>query len=109
MGLLMVAVAATFATTGPLTVREFGIGVAIAVPLYVLRLRPVLPPAAIEALGGRAWWPTRVGSMKLRMREQQRAPMAGADDGHRVELVVCAPADSLADTTVPEPMEEEIR
>jgi len=70
-GLLMFAAAVTFATTGLLTVREFGVGVAIAVALDAFLVRPVLLPAAIEALGRRAWWPTRVDSDRDRTGTHQ--------------------------------------
>ncbi len=108
-GLLMIAAAVPFATTGLLTVREFGVGVAIAVTLDAFLVRPVLLPAAVEVLGARAWWPTRVARTQLRMQEQQSAPMASPLDAHRVSPRTSAKASSLADTTVQEPMEEEIR
>jgi RND superfamily putative drug exporter len=57
-GLVMVAVLIPFATTSFINVREFGIGVAVAVLLDVLILRPVLLPAAEAVLGRFGWWPT---------------------------------------------------
>lgn len=58
VGLLMIAVAIPFATSGLLTVREFGVGFAIAVGLDAFLVRPVLLPAALTVLGPRGWWPT---------------------------------------------------
>ena len=58
-GLVMVAALIPFSTTGFIDVREFGIGVAVAVLLDVLILRPVLLPAAEVLLGHFGWWPTR--------------------------------------------------
>ena len=58
-GLVMVAALIPFSTTGFIDVREFGIGVAVAVLLDVLILRPVLLPAAEVLLGRFGWWPTR--------------------------------------------------
>ncbi len=60
-GLLMVAAVVPFATSGLLTVSQFGVAFAIAVTLDAFLVRPVLLPAAAEVLGRRAWWPTRVG------------------------------------------------
>jgi X-X-X-Leu-X-X-Gly heptad repeat protein len=59
-GLVMVAVLVPFATTSMINVRQFGIGVAVAVLLEVLIVRPVLVPAAEAALGRFGWWPTHV-------------------------------------------------
>ena len=76
-GLLMIAAAIPFATAGLLTVREFGVGVALAIALDAFVVRPVLLPAAVEVLGRRAWWPTRPGAEQLRMPQPQSTPMAG--------------------------------
>ncbi|HET8756045.1 MAG TPA: MMPL family transporter, partial [Solirubrobacteraceae bacterium] len=58
--LAMVAAVIPFAATDVLTVRQFGLGVAIAVLIDALIVRPVLLPAGVAALGNRGWWPTRV-------------------------------------------------
>jgi X-X-X-Leu-X-X-Gly heptad repeat protein len=58
-GLLMVAAVIPFIATQLLTVRAFGIAVAVAVLLDAFIVRPVLLPAAVEVLGPRAWWPTK--------------------------------------------------
>ena len=57
-GLVMVASLIPFLTTSFLNVRQFGIGVAVAVLLDILIVRPVLLPAAEIVLGRRGWWPT---------------------------------------------------
>ncbi len=62
MGALMLAVMITFATSTLIPIREIGVGVATAILLDVLLLRPVLLPAAVELIGGRGWWPTRVAA-----------------------------------------------
>ena len=56
--LAMVAALIPFSTTELLNVRALGIGVAVAVLLDVLIVRPVLLPAAAAVLGRRGWWPT---------------------------------------------------
>ena len=61
-GLVMVAALIPFATTSLLNVRAFGIGVAIAILLDILIVRPVLLPAAIAVLGRRGWWPTQTSA-----------------------------------------------
>lgn len=58
-GLVMVAALIPFSTTDLVDIREFGIGVAVAVLLDILVFRPVLLPAAEALLGRFGWWPTR--------------------------------------------------
>ncbi|HLM84694.1 MAG TPA: MMPL family transporter [Solirubrobacteraceae bacterium] len=107
-GLLMIAAAIPFATTGLLTVREFGVGVALAIALDAFLVRPVLLPAAIELLGHRAWWPTPVPGSELRMRQPQSSPTP-ADGQHRgvgpVHPTHTAPPQGQ---TLPEPTKETI-
>jgi len=57
-GLVMVASLIPFLTTSFVNVRQFGIGVAVAVLLDTLVVRPVLLPAAEIVLGRFGWWPT---------------------------------------------------
>ena len=58
-GLVMVAALIPFSLTDLLNIRALGIGVAFAVLLDVLIVRPVLMPAAEAVLGRYGWWPTR--------------------------------------------------
>jgi X-X-X-Leu-X-X-Gly heptad repeat protein len=58
-GLAMIAVLIPFATTGFIQVRAFGVGVAIAILLDIVIVRPVLLPAAEAVLGRFGWWPTK--------------------------------------------------
>lgn len=60
--LVMVAALFGFATTELINVRQFGIGVAVAILLDVLLVRPVLLPAAEAVLGRYGWWPTAAAS-----------------------------------------------
>ncbi|HYM54279.1 MAG TPA: MMPL family transporter [Solirubrobacteraceae bacterium] len=108
-GLLMIAAAIPFATTDLLVVREFGVGVALAVALDAFLVRPVLLPAAVEVLGRRAWWPTPVDRRELRMPEPQSTPMDAPGNGHRVASVPSAAARRPGDTNLSEPTKEEIR
>lgn len=62
-GLVMVAALIPFSTTEFINIRQFGIGVAVAVLLDVLILRPVLLPAAEAILGHFGWWPTSGGPL----------------------------------------------
>jgi X-X-X-Leu-X-X-Gly heptad repeat protein len=57
-GLVMVAALIPFATTDLINIRQFGIGVAVAILLDIVIVRPVLLPAAEAVLGRRGWWPT---------------------------------------------------
>lgn len=61
-GLVMVAALVPFTATDLLNVRAFGIGVAVAILLDTLIVRPVLLPAAGAVLGRSAWWPTKTRS-----------------------------------------------
>jgi RND superfamily putative drug exporter len=55
----MIAATVPFLFTDLLSLRQFGIAVAVAVLIDALLVRPVVLPAAVELLGRRAWWPTR--------------------------------------------------
>ncbi|HET9104472.1 MAG TPA: MMPL family transporter [Solirubrobacteraceae bacterium] len=57
--LVMVAALAPFMTTDLINLRQFGIGVAVAILLEMLIARPVLLPAAEAVFGRAGWWPTR--------------------------------------------------
>jgi RND superfamily putative drug exporter len=59
-GAALVALAAVgpFLATDLLAVRQFGVGLAVAVVLDAFIVRPVLLPAAVELLGRWGWWPT---------------------------------------------------
>jgi putative drug exporter of the RND superfamily len=65
-GILMIAALIPFATTELMTVRTFGVGIAIAVALDAFLVRPVLLPAAVEVMGRFSWWPTRVAARPRR-------------------------------------------
>lgn len=58
-GLLMVAALIPFSTTDFIVVRALGVGIAVAVLLDVLIMRPVLLPAGEAVLGRLGWWPTK--------------------------------------------------
>ncbi len=81
-GLLMILAVIPFATSGLITVRELGIGIAVTVALDAFLVRPVLLPAAVQALGARAWWPTKCA--QVRRHKPQSAPMDGEGGGPRV-------------------------
>jgi putative drug exporter of the RND superfamily len=54
---VMLAAIIPFAMVDLLTVQVFGVGVAIAIILDALIVRPVLLPAAASLLGRWSWWP----------------------------------------------------
>jgi uncharacterized membrane protein YdfJ with MMPL/SSD domain len=54
--LIMVAVFAVFVGTGVASVKEVGLGCAVAVGLDATVVRLVLVPATMELLGARNWW-----------------------------------------------------
>jgi RND superfamily putative drug exporter len=55
----MVAAIVPFAASGLVVARQVGVGVAVAIVLDALVVRPVILPAAAELLGRHGWWPTR--------------------------------------------------
>ncbi len=71
-GVLMIAALIPFATTDLLTVRELGVGLAVAVAIDVFIVRPVLLPAAIELLGRWSWWPTQTGAGQQHKPQKRR-------------------------------------
>ncbi|HTX30376.1 MAG TPA: MMPL family transporter [Solirubrobacteraceae bacterium] len=79
-GLLMVAALIPFALTDLLNIRALGLGVAFAVLLDVLIVRPVLLPAAEAVLGRYGWWPTKAPLVT--------APSSQPDkpDAHRLHI-----------------------
>jgi uncharacterized membrane protein YdfJ with MMPL/SSD domain len=58
VGLVMIASLIPFTVTDLINVRQFRIGVALAVLLDVAVARPVLLAAAAAVLGRLGWWPT---------------------------------------------------
>ena len=54
---VMLAAVIPFAMVDLLSVQVFGVGVAIAILLDALIVRPVLLPAAASLLGRWSWWP----------------------------------------------------
>jgi RND superfamily putative drug exporter len=63
-GLVSAAALIPFATTDLINVRQYGVGVAIAILLDIVILRPVLLPAAEAVLGRLGWWPTRRATLQ---------------------------------------------
>jgi RND superfamily putative drug exporter len=54
--LIMVAVFAVFAGTGVPSVKEIGLGLAVAIALDATLVRLVLVPATMEIMGRWNWW-----------------------------------------------------
>jgi RND superfamily putative drug exporter len=68
--LAMLAIVVPFAASDLVIIRQLGVGIAIAVLLDALIVRPVLLPAAVAVLGRWSWWPA---SRRARAAEQPRA------------------------------------
>jgi putative drug exporter of the RND superfamily len=68
VGAVMIAAIVPFATTDLLNVKQFGIGIAVAVLLDILIVRPLLLPATVGLFGRAIWWPTRAGAPPGRRR-----------------------------------------
>jgi RND superfamily putative drug exporter len=84
---VMVAAIIPFATVDLLSVQVFGVGVAIAIVLDALIVRPVLLPAAAAAVGRWSWWPL---SRQAPPTPQRVARLQDA------EVLVGRPAEALA-------------
>ena len=54
--LVMVCVFTSFVLNGDPTVKEFGVGLAVAIAVDATIVRCLLVPAVIELLGERSWW-----------------------------------------------------
>jgi RND superfamily putative drug exporter len=54
--MVMIAVFLAFATSDFMTIRQFGVGLAIAVALDAFVIRLLALPALMRLLAGRAWW-----------------------------------------------------
>jgi RND superfamily putative drug exporter len=82
-GAVMLAAVVPFAAADMTAVRQFGVGIAVAVVLDVLIVRPVLLPAAVGVLGRRAWWPSSprpAGPSPRPPRGEPAAPAAATAD-----------------------------
>jgi RND superfamily putative drug exporter len=75
---VMVAAIIPFALVDLLSVQVFGVGVAIAILIDALIVRPVLLPAAVEVLGRWSWWPLsrQAPPTPARARKMPTAPPA---------------------------------
>jgi X-X-X-Leu-X-X-Gly heptad repeat protein len=75
-GLVMIAALVPFAISQLINLRAFGIGVAVAVLLDILLVRPVLLPAAEVVLGRFGWWPGAAsrGEQLAGARQVRRVP-----------------------------------
>jgi RND superfamily putative drug exporter len=67
---IMVAVFGSFATAGVLELKQFGLGLALAIAIDATLIRLVLVPALMRLFGARNWWlprlPLRDGSQPAR-------------------------------------------
>ena len=76
----MIAVFLAFATSGFISIRQLGVGLAIAVTLDAMVLRLVLLPAAMDLLGRWNWWlPAWLGRRlpDIPVESREAAPSAG--------------------------------
>ena len=71
---IMVAVFGSFATANVLELKQFGVGLALAIAIDATLIRLVLVPALMRLLGARNWWLPQLG------RARDRSP-AGLGQG----------------------------
>jgi RND superfamily putative drug exporter len=77
----MVAAIVPFAASGLIVARQVGVGVAVAIVLDALVVRPVILPAAAELLGRLGWWPTRPHTAPPSASEATSVPVGGTVAG----------------------------
>ena len=76
--LIMVAVFAVFAGTGVPSVKEIGLGLAVAIALDATLVRLILVPATMEIMGRWNWWlPRPLARVLPRRRSRLRAKRIG--------------------------------
>src|SRR5690606_15275282 len=54
--LIMVCVFASFVLSGDVVVKQFGVGLAVAIAIDATIVRCLLVPAAMRLIGDRCWW-----------------------------------------------------
>ena len=81
-----------FAMSGLFNLR-LTVGLAIAILLDALIVRPVILPAAVQLLGSRAWWPTKP---RERPRADVPPPPSGKDWRVAEHEIPVAAADNRA-------------
>jgi uncharacterized membrane protein YdfJ with MMPL/SSD domain len=75
--LIMVAVFAVFAGTGVPSVKEIGLGLAVAIALDATVVRLILVPATMELMGKWNWWlPKRLGRILPRASFEAPEPVS---------------------------------
>jgi uncharacterized membrane protein YdfJ with MMPL/SSD domain len=72
--LIMVAVFAVFATTGTPSIKEIGLGLAVAIALDATLIRLILVPATMELMGRWNWWLPGPLARRLPRADFERAP-----------------------------------
>jgi RND superfamily putative drug exporter len=107
--LIMTAVFLAFGSSGFITLRQFGVGLAIAVLLDALLLRLVLLPAVMHLLGHWSWWlPRRLKRRlpSLTTQPDPRGPLAVLSDSLAAgpSAVAVAPGDSWRGRLTAEPV-----
>ena len=76
--LIMVAVFAVFAGTGVPSVKELGLGTAVAIAIDATLVRLVLVPAAMELMGKWNWWLPKPLARSSRRPRSRRCPRTWA-------------------------------
>src|SRR4051794_6528064 len=77
--LIMVSVFAVFAFTGVPSVKEIGVGLAVAIALDATLVRLVLVPAVMELMGKWNWWLPAPRARVLRRAEIEGRGAAGPE------------------------------
>jgi RND superfamily putative drug exporter len=101
----MVFVFSSFVLNGDPVVKEFGIGLAVAIALDATVVRCLLVPAVMELLDRRSWWlPAWLDSALPHMNVEGAGVF---DDGHPAPLPAPAPAPAPVPAVVTDPEPEE--
>jgi putative drug exporter of the RND superfamily len=86
---IMVVVFGAFLLSPDRMLRQFGLGLAVAVLLDAVVIRCLLVPAVMQLLGRRAWWvPARLGRLLPRVALEAPDPHRGERGGAAVRLLL---------------------
>ena len=73
---IMVAVFGSFVTANVLELKQFGLGLALAIAIDATLIRLVLVPALMRLFGARNWWLPRFSRRAIEDRAAQASPPA---------------------------------
>jgi RND superfamily putative drug exporter len=97
---IMIVVFGAFVLSPDRMLKQFGLGLAVAIFVDAVIIRCLILPALMQLLGGRAWWlPHRLGPVIPRIAVEQEAPTAAV--GQSLAVTVPDPAGIVTGSRIP--------